>query len=47
MEEKTMLNTKQLAEFLQINEKHIPAVKVTGKWLFPKHLSSNGSTSRP
>jgi putative molybdopterin biosynthesis protein len=47
MESKTMLNTKQVAEFLDINEKMVyslinekglPATKVTGKWLFPKHL---------
>ncbi len=47
MEGKIMLNTKQVAEFLDINEKMVyslinekglPAVKVTGKWLFPKHL---------
>ena len=47
MEGKIMLNTKQVAEFLDINEKMVyslinekglPAVKVTGKWLFPRHL---------
>ena len=47
MEGKILLNTKQVAEFLDINEKMVyslinekglPAVKVTGKWLFPKHL---------
>jgi excisionase family DNA binding protein len=47
MESKIMLNTKQVAEFLDINEKMVyslitekglPATKVTGKWLFPKHL---------
>ena len=47
MEGKVMLNTKQVAEFLDINEKMVytlinekglPAVKATGKWLFPKHL---------
>ena len=47
MEGKIMLNTKQVAEFLDVNEKMIyslinekglPAVKATGKWLFPKHL---------
>lgn len=47
MEGRIMLNTKQVAEFLDINEKmvyslinekELPATKVTGKWLFPKHL---------
>lgn len=47
MEGKILLNTKQVAEFLDINEKMVysminekglPAVKATGKWLFPKHL---------
>ena len=42
-----MLSTKQVAEFLNVNEKMVytliadkglPASKVTGKWLFPKHL---------
>ncbi len=41
------LNAKQLAEYLQINEKKIyalagdgrlPGTKITGKWLFPKSL---------
>ncbi|MGA1869547.1 MAG: substrate-binding domain-containing protein [bacterium] len=44
---KELLNTRELAEYLDINEKKIynlimdkglPATKVTGKWLFPKHL---------
>ncbi|NLD37022.1 MAG: helix-turn-helix transcriptional regulator [Desulfatiglans sp.] len=47
MVSKIMLNTRQVAEFLDINEKMVyslitekglPATKVTGKWLFPKHL---------
>ena len=47
MEKKALLNTKEAAEFLNINEKMIytlvaekglPATKVTGKWLFPRHL---------
>jgi putative molybdopterin biosynthesis protein len=47
MEKKTLLNTKEAAELLNINEKMIytlvaekglPATKVTGKWLFPRHL---------
>lgn len=42
-----MLSTKEVAEFLNINEKMVysliaqkglPASKVTGKWLFPKNL---------
>ena len=41
------LNTKEVAQLLQINEKGVytlvsekglPATKVTGKWLFPKHF---------
>ena len=47
MDKKTLLNTKEAAQFLDINEKMIytlisekglPATKVTGKWLFPKQL---------
>lgn len=47
MEKKNLLNTKEVAEFLDINEKMVyslisdkglPATKVTGKWLFPRHL---------
>jgi putative molybdopterin biosynthesis protein len=42
-----MLTTKEVAKFLKINEKmvyslvsekELPATKITGKWLFPKHL---------
>ncbi len=42
-----LLSTRQVAKFLDINEKMVytlisekglPASKVTGKWLFPKHL---------
>lgn len=41
------MNVKQVAAYLQLNEKkiyalvnegQIPATKVTGKWLFPRHL---------
>jgi len=44
---KEMLNTKDLAEYLNINEKQvyrlikenkIPATRITGKWTFPKRL---------
>ncbi|MEW6381591.1 MAG: helix-turn-helix transcriptional regulator [bacterium] len=44
---KELFNTRELAEYLDINEKKIyslilekglPATKVTGKWLFPKNL---------
>ncbi len=44
---KKLLTTKDVAEFLGINEKMVyslvsdkglPASKITGKWLFPKHL---------
>ncbi|MDB9822992.1 helix-turn-helix transcriptional regulator [Deltaproteobacteria bacterium] len=47
MEKKILLNTREVAEFLDINEKMVyslisekglPATKVTGKWLFPRHL---------
>jgi len=42
-----LLSTKEVAKFLNVNEKMVyslvsekglPATKVTGKWLFPKHL---------
>jgi excisionase family DNA binding protein len=42
-----LMNTKEVAAFLHINEKKVytlidayglPATKITGKWLFPKHL---------
>ena len=44
---KEMLNTKEVAEYLNINEKQvykliqdnrIPATRITGKWTFPKQL---------
>ena len=44
---KKLLSTKEVAEFLGVNEKMIyslvsekglPASKVTGKWIFPLHL---------
>ena len=47
MEDKTLLNTREIARFLDINEKMVysliaekglPATKATGKWLFPRHL---------
>jgi len=47
MEKEALLNTKEVAHFLDVNEKVVynliagkglPATKVTGKWLFPKHL---------
>ena len=47
METKSLLSTKEVLQFLNINEKMVyslisgkglPATKVTGKWLFPKHL---------
>jgi len=43
----TLMNTREVAEYLNINEKQvyaliksgrIPATRVTGKWLFPKDL---------
>jgi excisionase family DNA binding protein len=42
-----LLSTKEVAQFLGVNEKMVytlvaekglPATKITGKWLFPKHL---------
>ena len=47
MEKRMLLNTREVAQFLDINEKMVyslisdkglPATKVTGKWLFPRHL---------
>jgi len=47
MEKKDLLSTREVAQFLRINEKMVyslisekglPATKVTGKWLFPRHL---------
>lgn len=47
MEKGTLLNTRELARFLNVNEKMVytlisekglPATKATGKWLFPRHL---------
>lgn len=47
MKEKALLNTREVAQFLDINEKMVyalisekglPATKATGKWLFPRHL---------
>ena len=44
---KKLLSTKEVAQFLNVNEKMVyslvsekglPATKITGKWLFPKHL---------
>ena len=44
---KKLLSTKEAATFLNVNEKMVyslvsekglPATKITGKWLFPKHL---------
>jgi excisionase family DNA binding protein len=45
--QKRLLSTREVAEFLNVNEKMVytlvaekglPASKVTGKWLFPRHL---------
>jgi len=44
---KSLLTTKEVAELLDVNEKivyslisekKLPATKITGKWLFPRHL---------
>jgi len=41
------LDTREIAQYLGINEKQVytlihdrdlPATKITGKWLFPRHL---------
>ena len=48
---KDLMTTKQVSAFLNINEKMVytlvsekglPATKVTGKWLFPRHLVEQG-----
>jgi putative molybdopterin biosynthesis protein len=50
-----LLSTKEIAEFLGVNEKMIytlitekglPATKITGKWLFPKNLVEQWVESR-
>ena len=47
MEEKAFLSTREVARFLDVNEKMVytlvsdkglPATKVTGKWIFPRRL---------
>lgn len=47
MEKKKLFNTREVAHFLDINEKMVyslisekglPGTKATGKWLFPRHL---------
>jgi len=47
VEEKRLMNTREVARFLDINEKMVysliaekglPGTKATGKWLFPRHL---------
>jgi len=47
MDDQSLLNTHEVARLLNLNEKMVytliaekglPATKVTGKWLFPKHL---------
>ncbi|MDY0092544.1 MAG: helix-turn-helix domain-containing protein, partial [Candidatus Vecturithrix sp.] len=47
MFEKPFLSTKEVAQFLDVNEnmvyslvsdKGLPATKITGKWLFPRRL---------
>ena len=53
---KEMLNTKELAEYLNINEKQvykliqdkkIPATRITGKWTFPKHAACKALYIKP
>ena len=43
----SFLDTREVAEYLSINEKQVyslihnrglPGTKITGKWLFPRHL---------
>ena len=45
--ERKMMNTKEVARYLGVNEKHIykltrdrriPGTKLIGKWVFPKRL---------
>lgn len=47
MEKKQLLSTKEVAQFLDVNEKMVyalisekglPATKITGKWIFPRQL---------
>lgn len=47
MDEKRLMNTREVARFLDVNEKMVyslisgkglPATKATGKWLFPRNL---------
>jgi excisionase family DNA binding protein len=47
MDKKVLFSTREVAQYLNINEKMVyslisekglPATKVTGKWLFPQHL---------
>nr|HID59482.1 helix-turn-helix domain-containing protein [Desulfobacterales bacterium] len=51
-----LLNTREVARFLGVNEKVVytliaekglPATKVTGKWLFPKHLVETHTINYP
>ena len=44
---KHLLSTREVAQFISVNEKMVytlvaekglPATKITGKWLFPRHL---------
>lgn len=57
---KLLLSTKEVAQLLDVNEKmvysliaekHLPATKITGKWLFPRHLVEqwieNSTINRP
>lgn len=57
---KTLLSTKEVAQLLDVNEKmvynliaekQLPATKITGKWLFPRHLVEqwieNSTVNRP
>jgi len=47
MNDTILLTTREVARYLKVNEKKVytlineqqlPATKVTGKWVFPKHL---------
>ncbi|MDY6935829.1 MAG: helix-turn-helix transcriptional regulator [Spirochaetota bacterium] len=51
---KDMMNTKEVAEYLGIHEKQvysliksgrIPCTRITGKWIFPKHIIDEWITS--
>ncbi len=53
---KRLLSTKEVAQFIDVNEKMVytlvaekglPATKITGKWLFPRHLVEQWIETNP